>query len=89
MNLNFNYKEELINGDTIIDIISLIRKEKSENNLSLKTIIDKLDISCSNKIKESIENCIKDFKATLTINELIINDLKDGYKINNIKFKAE
>ena len=89
MNLNFDYKEQLRGGDIIIDIISSIRKEKSENNLSLKTIIDKLDISCNNEIKESINKCIKDFKATLTINELIISDLKENYKINNIKFKAE
>ena len=83
--LNYSFDNEIINGDLIIDIISQARGEKSNNNLSLKTPIKNLDLSLNNELKEAINKSIKDFKATLFINNLIINDCDKDYTINKIE----
>lgn len=87
--INFNFSKELINGDKIVEIISISRGEKSSNNLSLKTPIKLLEINANEDLKESIESSIKDFKATLFINELIINDCKENYTIEKIELEKE
>ena len=71
------------------EIISAVRGEKSNNNLSLKTTVKELNIECSPEIKDAIEKSQKDFKATLFINKLIINDIEKGYKINKIELNLE
>ena len=87
--LNYEFKQELKYGDIICNIISEVRGKKSSNNLSLKTPVKTLEITCEEKIKESIENSIKDFKATLFINNLIINDCKSDYTINKIELEIQ
>lgn len=82
--LNYFFDEEIVNGNLICEIISMVRGKKSSSNLSLKTIVKKLEIDCSPNLKKAIEEASKDFKATLFINELVINSIKDGYKINEI-----
>lgn len=82
--LNYSFDEEIVNGDLMCEIISMVRGKKSSSNLSLKTIVKKLEIDCSPNLKKAIEEANKDFKATLFINELVINSIKDGYKINEI-----
>jgi valyl-tRNA synthetase len=70
--LELDESNALCNGNRIADIISLVRGEKTKNNLSLKTIINNLEISMPLSIKESLEESLDDFKATLTIKELNI-----------------
>lgn len=82
--LNYSFDEEIVNGDLMCEIISMVRGKKSSSNLSLKTIVKKLEIDCSPNLKKAIEEANKDFKAPLFINELVINSIKDGYKINEI-----
>ena len=82
--LNYSFDEEIVNGNLMCEIISMVRGKKSSSNLSLKTIVKKLEIYCSPNLKKAIEEANKDFKATLFINELVINSIKDGYKINEI-----
>lgn len=82
--LNYSFDEEIVNGNLMCEIISMVRGKKSSSNLSLKTIVKKLEIDCSQNLKKAIEEANKDFKATLFINELVINSIKDGYKINEI-----
>lgn len=82
--LNYSFDEEIVNGNLMYEIISMVRGKKSSSNLSLKTIVKKLEIDCSPNLKKAIEEANKDFKATLFINELVINSIKDGYKINEI-----
>ena len=83
--LNYSFDNEIKNGDLIIDIISQARGEKSINNISLKTPIKNLDLSLNNELKHAINKSIKDFKATLFINNLIINDCDKDYTINKIE----
>ena len=59
--LDFNFKEEVKYGNMICDIISKVRGEKSINNLSLKTEVKELKLSCEEKLIEAINSSIKDF----------------------------
>ena len=73
----------------MVEIISQARGEKSNANLSLKTPIKNLDVSVGKDLKEAINSSIKDFKATLFIENLILNDQDKDYKINNIELNLE
>lgn len=57
-------------GDIAVDIISTIRKHKSENKLSLKAEVKKLVVKCSDEEKKLIEMVIDDLKATAKVQEL-------------------
>ena len=43
-----------------------------------------LDISIDGDLKKAISAAVKDFKATLYIEELMLSEVDDGYKINRI-----
>ena len=87
--LEYNFKDEAKIGDEIVDIVSRARGEKSNNNLSLKTPIKNLELSLNGELKEAINKSIKDFKATLFIENLKINDVEKDYKIDNIELNLE
>ena len=87
--LNNNFSEEVKNGDFIIDIIGQVRGTKSNKNVSLKTPIKNLNLSLNSKLKEAIESSIKDFKATLFIENLNLDLVDKDYKINNIELDIE
>ncbi len=87
--LTFNFKDEIKNGNAIVDIISMARGEKSDKNVSLKTPIKNLELSLNKELKEAIELSIKDFKATLFIQNLKMNEIKKDYKIKNIELEIE
>ena len=82
--LNYNFNDELKYGDMICDIIGNIRGQKSINNLSLKTEVSKLSISAETKLIDAINSSIKDFKATLFINDLNLNEQEKDYKIDEV-----
>ena len=85
--LNFNFEKEILNGDLIIEIISIARGEKTINNVSLKTPIKNLTIELDKELKEAIELSIKDFKATLFIDNLELEDGSEKYKIKKIELE--
>ena len=87
--LDYSFEKERVNGNSIIEIISEARGVKSNNNLTLKTPIKNLIISVNKNLKEAINSSIKDFKATLFIENLIINDQDKDYKIENIELNME
>ena len=87
--LEFNFAKEIKNGDKMVDIISQARGEKSNNNLSLKTPIKVLDLDVNEDLKEAINSSVKDFKATLFIENLLLNDTMNDYKINRIELDLE
>ena len=87
--LDYEFDNEIKNGDLIIDIISAARGEKTNNNVSLKTPIKELKISLNKDLKDAINKSIKDFKATLFIEELILNDKEEGYRVDNIELNLE
>ncbi len=87
--LEYSFDSEIKNGDFMIEIISQSRGEKSNNNLSLKTPIKNLTISLNSELKNAIVFSIKDFKATLFIDELVLNESNDDYTISNIELDLE
>lgn len=87
--LNYSFDNEMLNGDLMCEIISAVRGEKSSNNLSLKTTVKELDIDCSASIKDAIRQSEKDFKATLFIEKLILNNIENDYKINKVVLDTE
>ena len=83
--LKYNFSKEIKNGDLLIDIISRARGEKSNANISLKTPIKNLKLSVNQELKDAINSSLKDFKATLFIENLIINDKEKDYTIDKIE----
>ena len=73
----------------INEIIGIARGEKTNASVSLKTEIEKLNISAEAKLIEAIKKSQKDFKATLFISNLELNDQEEGYTVNEIKLKEE
>lgn len=87
--LNFDFKDEIKNGDIMIDIISQARGEKTNNNVSLKTPIKNFELSVNEELADAINKSIKDFKATLTIQNLEMSQVAGDYKINKIELELE
>ncbi len=87
--LNFDFKKEIKNGDIIIDIISQVRGEKTNKNVSLKTSIKYFDLSVNKELEKAINESLQDFKATLTIQNLKLSQTDEKYKINNIELEME
>ena len=87
--LDYDFKEEVKYGDMINEIIGIARGEKTNASVSLKTEIEKLNISAESKLIEAIKKSQKDFKATLFISNLELNDQEEGYTVNEIKLKEE
>ena len=87
--LNYDFVKEVKNGNDIIAIISQARGEKSNNSVSLKTPIKNLDLSLNEDLKEAINLAIKDFKATLFIENLNIRDINEGYSVDKIELNYD
>ncbi len=87
--LDFDFANEVKNGDKMIEIISEARGEKTNNNVSLKTPIKNFELGVSSELADAIDKSIKDFKATLAIQNLVINQIADNYKIDRIELELE
>ncbi len=87
--LHFDFSKEIKNGDCIMDIISRSRGEKTNHNVSLKTPIRTLNLSVNEELKDAINKAIKDFKATLFIENLIMNDQDTDYTIHKIELNLD
>ena len=85
--LEFNFTNEMKNGDLIVEIISKVRGEKTNNNVSLKTPVKMLDISLNDELNAAIDKSIKDFKATLFIQNMNISSIEEGYQVNKIELE--
>ena len=76
-------------GDSIIDIISQVRGQKTINSVSLKTPVKDLKLSVNKDLKDAIELSIKDFRATLFIQNLEMNEVENDYSIDNVELELE
>jgi len=61
-------------GDLIIDIISEVRKFKSQNQLSLKAELSLLEIKANEEMQKALTPALKDLKDTLKLNEIKFSD---------------
>lgn len=87
--LNFDFSSEIKNGDQMLEIISQARGEKTNNNVSLKTPIKNLSLKVNSELKNAICSSIKDFKATLFIENLDLQDVESGFEVTNIELNLE
>ena len=85
--LELNFSKEMTVGDSIIDIISQVRGQKTINSVSLKTPVKDLKLSVNKELKDAIEMSIKDFKATLFIQNLEMNEIDSEYTIDNVELE--
>ena len=61
-------------GDIVVDLVGVVRKYKSENNLSLKEELSTLTIKCSDDDKVLIESVIDDIKSTTKVKEIVFGE---------------
>ncbi|MCI8272955.1 MAG: valine--tRNA ligase [Clostridia bacterium] len=87
--LEYNFEDEIKSGNQIVEIISQARGAKTNGNVSLKTPIKNLSIGVNKQLRNAIELAEKDFKATLFIENLELNDIDEGYKIDDITLNLE
>ena len=85
--LTFDFSKEIKNGDSIIEIVSQARGEKTNHNVSLKTPIKNMELSVTSELKEAIVEAQKDFKATLFIKELKMNETSKEHNIDKIELE--
>jgi valyl-tRNA synthetase len=86
---DFDYEKELELGEKIVEIVGLTRGAKTNNSVSLKTPVKLFDISLSREMMGAINEAIKDFKATLFIEDLKTSETKECYIINKIELDLE
>ncbi len=80
------YDEKIIqNGDYLINIISAIRKFKSEKQLSMKEEIKLLKIDCSSDLKLFIENSLMDIKSVCNAQKISFENAEMETEDKNIK----
>ena len=90
MNIEDKNKETYLNiGNTIMEIISELRGEKTNNNVSLKTPFSIVEIDVNSNILDGITKAEKDFKATVTIENLKLNDKQTSLENNFNILKSE
>lgn len=90
LNIGDKNKETYLNiGNTIMEIISELRGEKTNNNVSLKTPFSIVEIDVNSNILEGITKAEKDFKATVTIENLKLNDKQTSLENNFNILKSE
>ena len=90
LNIEDKNKEIYLNiGNTIMEIISELRGEKTNNNVSLKTPFSIVEIDVNSDILEGITKAEKDFKATVTIENLKLNDKQTSLANNFNILKSE
>lgn len=87
--LDYNFAEEIKFGDEMIEIISQARGAKTNNNVSLKTPIKKLSIGINEGLKKAIDNSLKDFKATLFIEDLETKVIEKDFEVYDIELNLE
>ena len=87
--LNFNFENEVKYGDQMIEIISQARGAKTNSNVSLKTPIKNLSIGVSKELKDAIDASIKDFRATLFIENLDSKIIDENFEVYNVELNME
>ena len=87
--LNYKFNEETMYGNQMVEIIGQARGAKTDANVSLKTPIRNLSLGVSKELDEAIELAIKDFKATLFIENLDKKIIDEKYEVYNVELNLE
>ena len=87
--LEFDFSNDIKEGDEIINIISLVRNKKTTSNVALKTEVEYLEISAKKDVVNAINTAKKDFMAMLYVKELKVNEEDCESRIDKIILKEE
>ena len=60
-------------GNKFVQVVTEVRKFKSENQLSMKEELSKLEISCDEDLKVFIQDSIADLKAVTSVKEVMFD----------------
>jgi len=73
--------EEFTGDDKVIEfgmwylqVVSSVRKEKSEKGISMKESLEEIKISCTSDMKELFENSLQDLKAVTNTENIVLDD---------------
>lgn len=61
-------------GDKFVEIVAQVRRFKAEKQISMKEELNKIEITCSNELKEFIEDSISDLKSVTSAKEIMFNE---------------
>lgn len=85
----YRFNDEIELGDTLVNIISEVRGEKTNHCVSLKTEVSKLLLRVTLPVRNAITLAKADFCATLYIKSLEMLDIESGYNIDLIELSPE
>lgn len=75
-------KKDIELGDKFVEIVSLVRRYKAENNYSMKEEIKELSIQCNEELREFIESSVDDLKAVTNSIDIKFSPGEFKVKIN-------
>lgn len=87
--LENDFSQEVKYGEQMLEIISQARGAKTNNNVSLKTPVKNLSIGVSEELNSAIDSAIKDFRATLFIENLDRKVVGDDFEVYEIELNLE
>ena len=82
--LQSGFKRELDLGDELIEIISRVRGEKSIQSVSLKRPVKLLRVSLDQRLYDALQECVDDFKATISLENVEASIIDGSFIINEI-----
>ena len=83
------YVKEKELGEILVEIIGIVRGEKTKNKVSLKTIVQVLDLSLNKDLSNALNLANKDFKATLYVDKIVTQECLSNYEINSITLNLD
>lgn len=92
LNADIENKDILYFGDKLMEIVGILRGEKTKKGVSLKTEISNVEIEIKKDLKEAFLNSEKDLKAALFIENIKFNEnenLANGYDVKEVKLNIE
>lgn len=87
--LEVEFDREVQCGNAIVDIISQARGAKTNSNVTLKTPIKNIRLGVNGELKGAIEASMKDFKATLFIQNMEMEEIEKDYEVYEIELDLE
>lgn len=92
LNSKIENKDILYFGDKLMEIVGILRGEKTKKGVSLKTQIVNVEIEITKDLKTAFLNSEKDLKAALFIENMKFDEnenLSNGYDVKEVKLNIE
>lgn len=67
-----NGKSDVVTGNTLVELVTLVRTYKSKHNYSMKLPIENLTVACSQELQEKLASITADIKAITQTKNVIL-----------------